>query len=45
MGGDSGSSFFEAYTNHSTFNTLQEIIWVVLFVSFSVKTPLVPVHI
>jgi NADH-ubiquinone oxidoreductase chain 4 len=45
MGGDSGSTFFEAYTNHSTFNTLQEIIWVVLFVSFSVKTPLVPVHI
>ena len=45
MGGDSGSSFFEAYTNHSTFNTLQEIIWIVLFVSFSVKTPLVPVHI
>jgi NADH-ubiquinone oxidoreductase chain 4 len=45
MGGDTGSSFFEAYTNHSTFNTLQEIIWVVLFVSFSVKTPLLPVHI
>ena len=45
MGGDSGSSFFEAYTNHSAFNTLQEIIWIVLFVSFSVKTPLVPVHI
>ena len=45
MGGDSGSTFFEAYTNHSTFNTLQEIIWVVLFISFSVKTPLVPVHI
>jgi NADH-ubiquinone oxidoreductase chain 4 len=45
MGGDSGSSFFEAYTNHSTFNILQEIIWVVLFVSFSVKTPLIPVHI
>ena len=45
MGGDSGSSFFEAYTNHSTFNTLQEIIWIVLFVSFSVKTPLVPLHI
>ena len=45
MGGDSGSSFFEAYTNHSTFSTLQEIIWIVLFVSFSVKTPLIPVHI
>lgn len=45
IGGDSGSTFFEAYTNHSTFNTLQEIIWVVLFVSFSVKTPLIPVHI
>jgi hypothetical protein len=26
MGGDTGSSFFEAYTNHSTFNILQEII-------------------
>lgn len=45
MGGDSGSTFFEAYTNHSTYNTLQEIIWVILFVSFSVKTPLIPVHI
>lgn len=45
MGADSGSSFFESYTNHNAFNSLQEIIWIVLFVSFSVKTPLVPVHI
>jgi NADH-ubiquinone oxidoreductase chain 4 len=45
MGGDSGSTFFEAYTNHSIFPALQEIIWIVLFVSFSVKTPLIPVHI
>lgn len=26
MGGDSGSTFFEAYTNHSAFSSLQEII-------------------
>jgi NADH-ubiquinone oxidoreductase chain 4 len=45
MGGDSGSTFFEAYTIHSIFPALQEIIWIVLFVSFSVKTPLIPVHI
>lgn len=45
MGGDTGSTFFESYTNHNAFNSLQEIIWIVLFVSFSVKTPLIPVHI
>jgi hypothetical protein len=26
MGGDSGSTFFEAYTIHSTFPALQEMI-------------------
>ena len=45
MGGDSGSTFFETYTIHSIFPAMQEIIWIVLFVSFSVKTPLIPVHI
>jgi NADH-ubiquinone oxidoreductase chain 4 len=45
VGGDTASSFFEGYGTNSIFQMLQEIIWIVLFVSFSVKTPLVPVHI
>jgi NADH-ubiquinone oxidoreductase chain 4 len=45
IGGDTGSNFFEGYTNHNVFNLLQELIWIFLFISFSVKTPLVPVHI
>jgi NADH-ubiquinone oxidoreductase chain 4 len=44
MGGDAGSSFFDSYANHNIFHLLQEIFWIILFVSFSVKTPLVPVH-
>jgi NADH-ubiquinone oxidoreductase chain 4 len=45
MGGDVASSFFDGYSNHSAFPLLQELVWIILFVSFSVKTPLVPVHI
>jgi len=45
MGGDAGSSFFDTYTNEDLFPFMQEMIWIILFVSFSVKTPLVPVHI
>ena len=45
MGGDSASSYFECYTDDSSFQVIQQIMWTVLFVSFSVKTPLVPAHI
>ena len=45
MGSDTGTSFYDGYTNHSAFTGLQELIWIILFVSFSVKTPLIPVHI
>jgi NADH-ubiquinone oxidoreductase chain 4 len=45
IGGDTASSFFDGYNNQNAFYLLQELIWVLLFVSFSVKTPLVPVHI
>lgn len=45
LGGDTGSTYFEGYGNNNIYHLLQEIIWIVLFVSFSVKTPLVPVHI
>jgi len=45
LGGDTASTFFECYSDENTFQLLQQIVWTVLFVSFSVKTPLVPVHI
>ena len=45
MGSDTATTFFEGYGNKNTYELLQEIMWIVLFVSFSVKTPLVPVHI
>lgn len=45
IAGDTASSFFEGYGSNNVFEMLQEIIWIALFVSFSVKTPLVPVHI
>lgn len=44
-GSDTASSFFESYSNHNGVNLFQEFIWLILFVSFSVKTPLIPVHI
>ena len=45
LGGDSASTFFDNYSDEGLFQLLQQIVWTVLFVSFSVKTPLVPVHI
>lgn len=45
MGGDVASTFYECYSEDSTSQFLQQIFWIVLFVSFSVKTPLVPAHI
>ena len=45
MGGDIASTFYECYSEDSTSQFIQQIIWTVLFVSFSVKTPLVPAHI
>jgi NADH-ubiquinone oxidoreductase chain 4 len=44
MSGDLGSAFFESYSFGNTEYSIQELIWIILFVSFSVKTPLVPVH-
>jgi NADH-ubiquinone oxidoreductase chain 4 len=44
-GGDTASSFFDSYSNHNGVSLFQEFVWLILFVSFSVKTPLVPVHI
>lgn len=45
VGGDAGSAFFEATPHDSFYLLFQELIWLILFFSFSVKTPLVPVHI
>jgi len=45
MGADTASCFFDGYNLHNGFRSLQEIIFLSLFVSFSVKTPMVPVHI
>lgn len=45
MGGDTATNFFIGYTNHNGFTDWQVFIWIILFVSFSVKTPLLPVHI
>ena len=45
MGGDTATTYFEGFNVLNLYSLLQEFIWVVLFVSFSVKTPLVPVHI
>ena len=45
VGGDTGINYFEAYTVQNSNSFFQEIIWIILFVSFSVKTPLIPVHI
>lgn len=45
VGGDTGSTFFETATNGNFYLFFQELIWLILFFSFSVKTPLIPVHI
>jgi len=42
---DNASSHYEAYTNTSSSADFQAFTSFVLFSSFSVKTPLVPVHI
>jgi NADH-ubiquinone oxidoreductase chain 4 len=44
VGGDSASTFFDALGNNNMDKWIQNLIWIILFVSFSVKTPLVPVH-
>jgi NADH-ubiquinone oxidoreductase chain 4 len=44
-GGDTASSFFDSYSNHNGVSLFQEFIWLILFVSFAIKTPMVPVHI
>jgi NADH-ubiquinone oxidoreductase chain 4 len=45
VGADGGSTFFEGASNDNFYQLFQELIWLILFVSFSVKTPLIPVHI
>jgi len=45
VGADSGSTFFEGFVNDNFYQLFQELVWLILFVSFSVKTPLIPVHI
>jgi len=45
LSGDTVSTLFECYAEENSFQFLQQIVWTVLFVSFSVKTPLIPVHI
>ena len=45
VGGDSGGTFFDGLTNDNFYQIFQELLWLILFLSFSVKTPLIPVHI
>jgi NADH-ubiquinone oxidoreductase chain 4 len=45
VGGDSGNTYFDATSNDYFNSGFQELVWLILFISFSVKTPLVPVHI
>jgi len=45
MSGDTGSSFFENYNIINVFHSFQDLIWLILLISFAAKTPLVPVHI
>ena len=44
MGGESAAVFYETYSFHNVFRMIQFLLWIMLFISFSVKTPLVPVH-
>jgi NADH-ubiquinone oxidoreductase chain 4 len=44
MGSESAAFFYETYGFHNVFRLVQFFMWIMLFVSFSVKTPLVPVH-
>lgn len=43
--GGIGSDNFENSGNNFTFFDLEQILWLLLLLSFSVKTPIVPVHI
>jgi len=45
FGGDLASTLFENSGNNATVNIYEEITSLILFFAFSVKTPLVPVHI
>ena len=45
MGGEVASTFFESIPLEDLYQVLETILWLVLFLSFSVKTPLVPFHI
>ena len=45
MGADIATTFFSNQINDLLFELLQLILWIVLFISFSVKTPVVPFHI
>jgi NADH-ubiquinone oxidoreductase chain 4 len=42
---DSGSTFFENYNIINVFQSFQDLIWLILLISFAAKTPLIPVHI
>jgi NADH-ubiquinone oxidoreductase chain 4 len=44
MGSESAAFFYETYGFHNVFRSVQFLMWIMLFISFSVKTPLVPVH-
>jgi NADH-ubiquinone oxidoreductase chain 4 len=45
LGGDTASTLFDSYGQQNFFHLFQQAVWTILFVSFAVKTPLVPVHI
>ena len=45
MTSDIGSGLFESYISKGEWSDIQTLFWISLLVSFSVKTPLVPVHI
>jgi NADH-ubiquinone oxidoreductase chain 4 len=44
-GSDTGTPYFEENSNNKPHLSLQKYICFILFGSFSVKTPLIPVHI
>lgn len=45
MGGDVGSTSFQTQSFNNLNNTLEIWLWCALFISFSIKTPIVPGHI
>jgi len=42
---DSGNTNFKSFDSMNFFTSLQELVWIVLLLTFSVKTPIVPFHI